>query len=140
MRPLVLAAALLAALLLAAGCTAPPVTNATATPTAAPPAVYDENDSGTTVPLGLGQELSINLPENPTTGYAWNATVTDGLLIVNTAYTPDPQSAGMVGVGGTRNWTVRGVRAGTQQFDAVYVRPFDPELSAGEFNLSVRVG
>lgn len=140
MRYLVLAAVLLAALLVAAGCTAPPPTNATATPTVAPPAVYSANDSGRTVPLGLGENLSISLPENPTTGYSWNATVTDGLLIAETAYAPDPQSTGMVGVGGTRNWTVRGVRAGTQQFDAVYVRPFDPELAAGEFNLTVQVG
>ena len=104
------------------------------------PAAYDANDSGKSVPLEIGQNLSISLPENPTTGYAWNATVTDGLLIAETAYAPDPQSTGMVGVGGTRNWTVRGVRAGTQQFDAVYVRPFDPELAAGEFNLTVQVG
>lgn len=137
MRSLVLAAALLTALLVAAGCTTPPPGNTTATPTTTQPAAYDANDSGKSVPLEMGQNLSISLPENPTTGYAWNAIVTDGLLIADTAYTPDPQSTGMVGVGGTRTWTVR---AGAQQFDAVYVRPFDPELSAGEFNLTVQVG
>ncbi len=140
MRFLVLGAALLAALLVAAGCTTPPPANPTVTPTAAQPAVYLVNDSGRTVPLGVGQGLTIRLPENPTTGYAWNASVTDGLLIVDSAYTPDPHPTNMVGVGGTRTWTVRGVRAGTQQFDAVYVRPFDPELPAGEFNLTVQVG
>lgn len=149
MKYLVLAVLLLAAFLLAAGCTTTPPSNATVTPvgtTAAPnattlqPGVYTAADSGKTVPLGLEQTLSIRLPENSTTGFAWNATVSDGLLITDTAYTPDAQSTGMVGVGGTRNWTVKGVRAGTQQFSAVYVRSFEPNLSAGEFNLTVQVG
>ena len=149
MRYLVIAVVLLAALLLAAGCTTTPPSNATVTPagtTAAPnvtpaqPAVYTMNDSGKTVPLGLQQSLSIRLPENPTTGYAWNATVSDGLAITDTAYTPDPQSTGMVGAGGTRNWTVRGVKAGTQRFSAVYVRSWEPNLTANQFNLTVQVG
>ncbi len=141
MRYLVLAALLLAALLLAAGCTTTPPSNATATPTrtTAQPAVYTMNDSGKTVPLGLQQNLSIRLPENPTTGYSWNASVTSGLLITDTAYTPDPQPVGMTGVGGTRNWTVRGVTAGTQRFSAVYVRPWEPNLTANQFNLTVQV-
>ena len=133
-------AALLAALLIAVGCTTPPPANATATPTAAQPVVYFANDSGRTVPLGFGQDLIIRLPENPTTGYSWNASVTDGLLITNTVYAPDVHPTNMVGVGGTRTWTVRAVQGGTGQFEAIYVRPFDPELPAGEFNLSVQVG
>ena len=84
--------------------------------------------------------MSIRLPENPTTGYAWNAAVRDGLVITQTAYTPDSQSTGMVGVGGTHHWTVKGVRSGTQQFNAVYVRPFEPNLEADLFNLTVQVG
>lgn len=149
MRHLVLASLLLVALLLAAGCATTPSTNATATPTRGPasptataalPGVYTVNDSGKTVPLGIGQNLSIALPENPTTGYSWNATVSTGLRIADTAYTPDPTAANVVGAGGTRNWTVQGVAAGTQRFDAVYVRPWEPNLAAGQFNLTVQVG
>ncbi len=132
---------LLAALLLAAGCTTAPPSNATATPTgtATVTAVYTAADRGRTVPLGLHQILSVRLPENPTTGFAWNASVTDGLVIVDTGYTPDAQASGMVGVGGTRNWTIRGDRAGTQRFSAVYARPWEPNLSADQFNLTVQV-
>jgi inhibitor of cysteine peptidase len=148
MRYLVLAALLLAALLVAAGCTTTPPANATATPTratvspnatAVPPGVYTINDSGRTVPLGLGQNLSILLPENPTTGYSWNATVSDGLRVTDAAYTPEPQTVAVVGGGGTRNWTVQGVTAGTQRFDAVYVRPWEPNLTANQFNLTIQV-
>jgi inhibitor of cysteine peptidase len=145
MKHLVLAAVLLAALLLAAGCTTTPPSNATATPTptAAPNAtipVYTMNDSGRTVPLGLNQSLEISLPENPSTGYTWNASMTTGLMIVDSEYTADPASAGMAGSGGTRTWTVQGVLAGTQQFSAVYVRPWEPNLAAEQFNLTVQVG
>lgn len=149
MKYIVLAVILLVSLLLAAGCTTTPPANATVTPTGtttAPNAttvqtgVYTLNDSGKTVPLGLQQTLGIRLPENPTTGYSWNASVSTGLVIVDTAYTPDPVTPGVVGAGGTRNWTVRAVQAGAQQFSAVYVRPWEPNLSAGEFNLTIQVG
>ncbi len=146
MRYLVLAALLLAALLFAAGCTTTPSSNATATPTktVAPNsttmAVYTANDSGKTVPLVLQQSLSIRLAENPTTGYAWNATVTDGLQIVDTAFTLDAQAANLSGAGGVRNWTVKATKAGTQRFSAVYVRPWETNVTpADQFNLTVQV-
>ncbi|HIH03995.1 MAG TPA: hypothetical protein HA263_09170 [Methanoregulaceae archaeon] len=154
MRYLVLAAILLAALLLAAGCTTTPPTNTTVTPTKttvgttgttiAPNnttmAVYTANDSGKTVPLGLQKSLSIRLPENPTTGYSWNASVTDGLQIVDTAFTLDAQAANLTGAGGVRNWTVKAVTAGTQRFGAVYVRPWETNVTpADQFNLTVQV-
>lgn len=142
MRYLLALVLLLAALLVAAGCTSAPPSNATATPTgtAAATTIYTAADSGKTVPLGLQQTLSIRLPENPTTGFVWNATVTDGLVIVDTAYSPDAQATGMVGVGGTRNWTVRGAKAGTQQFSAVYARPWETnQTAADQFNLTVQV-
>lgn len=143
---LILGAVILAALVLAAGCATTPPANATVTPTTAtatPNAttpVYTINDSGRTVPLGLNQTLSIRLPENPTTGYSWNATVSSGLQIVNTLYTPEPAAPTLVGAGGSRNWTLRGVVAGTQRFDAVYIRPFEPNLVADQFNLTIQVG
>jgi inhibitor of cysteine peptidase len=148
MKYIVLVLAVLVALLIAAGCTTTPPANATVTPTGttiAPnattvqPGVYTLNDSGKTVPLGLQQTLSIRLPENPTTGYSWNASVSTGLVIVDTAYTAEPAATGIVGAGGTRNWTVRAVQAGAQQFSAVYIRPWEPNLSAGEFNLTIEV-
>ncbi len=47
----------------------------------------------------------------------------------------------MTGVGGTRNWTVRGVGTGTQRFSAVYVRPWETnQTPANQFNLTVQVG
>jgi len=153
MRHLVLAAILLAALLLAAGCTTTPSSNATVTPnktivvptnTTLPVnstvAVYTANDSGKTVPLGLQKSLSIVLPENPTTGYEWNASVTSGLKIVDTAFTLDARAANLTGAGGVRNWTVQGVAPGTQKFSAVYVRSFEPNVTpVDQFNLTIQV-
>ena len=146
MRYLVLAALVLAALLFAAGCTAPPSNTTTVTPTKTivsnntTMAVYTVNDSGRTVPLGLQQNLSIRLAENPTTGYLWNATVTDGLRIVDTQFTPDAQAANQAGAGGVRNWTVQGVAAGTQRFTAFYARPWETnQTPIDQFNLTVQV-
>jgi predicted secreted protein len=69
--------------------------------------------------------LVIQLAENPTTGYSWNATVTSGLTIIDDAYEPYPQSRGMVGAGGTHFWILSGTAAGEQKFSAIYMRPWE---------------
>jgi inhibitor of cysteine peptidase len=137
-KPLILAAIflLLAGMLVLSGCTTQPATNTTPTPTAVPTTsapvggndmkVYNETANGTIVkiPLGTGGCI-VQLAENPTTGYSWNATVTSGLAIVNDTYTQDPVSQGMVGAGGIHSWILKGTAAGEQKFSAVYMRSWE---------------
>jgi inhibitor of cysteine peptidase len=136
-RTLVYSAAavlLLAGMLVVSGCTTQPATTpaTTTVPTTSAPVggndmkVYNETANGTTVkiPLGTGGCI-VRLAENPTTGYAWNATVTAGLAIVNDTYVQDPLSQGMVGAGGTHSWTLTGTVAGEQKFSAVYMRSWE---------------
>jgi predicted secreted protein len=88
--------------------------------------VYNETANGSTVKIPLGSGgLVIQLAENPTTGYSWNATVTSGLTIIDDAYEQDPQSQGMVGGGGTHFWILSGTAAGEQKFSAIYMRPWE---------------
>jgi len=85
-----------------------------------------EQNSSTAITLPVGSTTTIELKENPTTGYAWNVTLTPGLKIETDSYIMDNTSTDRVGVGGTHRWVVRGVSAGKQTFSAIYKRPWEP--------------
>ncbi len=80
-------------------------------------------DEAGPITMAMHTTTYIELMENPTTGYLWNATVTPGLAIVNDTYIPpaDP----MPGAGGMHAWTVEAIAPGDQTFTAVYHRPWE---------------
>lgn len=82
--------------------------------------------SGSRETMMLNDTRSIYLKENPTTGYGWNATISEGLRIEEDTYIADPVSPGIVGSGGVHFWLIRAVEKGNQTFDAVYNRPWEP--------------
>lgn len=123
------------AAILVAGCTqpTPPVTpTATATmtavptpsPTAAPVhPVYNESDNGMTEALALGTSFTVVLDENPTTGYSWNVSVTDGLNVTNDTFIPP--TSGLMGAGGIHTWDVLTTKTGLQEFSGIYMQPWE---------------
>lgn len=82
--------------------------------------------SGARETMMLNDTRSIYLKENPTTGYGWNATISEGLRVEEDTYIADPVSPGIVGSGGVHFWLIRAVERGNQTFDAVYARPWEP--------------
>lgn len=116
------------------------------TPTPPPPVpgevyMFDQTNNGETYDVPLDAEIRIRLPENPTTGYSWQMTVTPGLVIENESYQPDDPGGRLVGAGGTRQWILRTVQPGLQTVTGVYARPW--ESAAGDqaaFTLHLRVG
>lgn len=128
-------ALLVTGMLLTAGCTGGPAGNNSTSPASSPPAnstlpVMTGNITGqktsSAITLPAGTTTTIELQENPTTGYAWNVTLSPGLLIENNTYLQDKGTADRVGAGGTHQWVVRGVSAGNQTFSAIYKRPWEP--------------
>jgi inhibitor of cysteine peptidase len=112
-----------------AGCTQP-TPPATQTPTATPAPsptpimnVYNESANGTTVTLPLGISFMVVLQENPTTGYSWNVSVTDGLEITNDTFAPP--TSGLIGAGGVHSWDVLITKTGLQEFSGIYMRPWE---------------
>jgi inhibitor of cysteine peptidase len=130
---IIIGIALCIAAVLIAGCTQPtppatPTPTATAPPTPVPTATpvmyaYNESADGQTVTLPLGTTFLVWLQENPTTGYSWNVTVTDGLEITNDTYIPP--TSGLIGAGGSHTWNVLTVKTGVQEFSGIYMRPFE---------------
>jgi putative hemolysin/predicted secreted protein len=83
-------------------------------------------DNGKTTDIAQGTRFAVELKENPTTGFMWNATVSSGLEILSSDYQQDKAAPGMVGVGGTHTWVLLAKDLGTQKFSAVYRRSWEP--------------
>jgi inhibitor of cysteine peptidase len=123
------------AAVLVAGCTQPtppatPTPTATATPSPTPSPteapmlpVYNESDNGMTVAQPLASSFLVILQENPTTGYSWNVSVTDGLELTNDTFIPP--TSGLIGAGGVHTWTVLTKKTGLQEFSGIYMRPWE---------------
>jgi inhibitor of cysteine peptidase len=73
------------------------------------------------VSVKAGDTFQVTLEENPSTGYAWNVSVTSGLNVINSTYLPSNTT--LAGVPGLRQWQIMAEGTGDQKFSAVYVRP-----------------
>jgi inhibitor of cysteine peptidase len=148
---------MLVLVLLVSGCTQPAATSpASAQVTAATPAPTDmtttlaaggkkmvtftEADNGKTQDMAQTTRFAIQLAENPTTGYQWNATLSPGLELQSTDYRVNDAAPGMVGVGGTRTWIIIAKDLGAQKFSASYRRSWEP-VTGNEtaYNVNINV-
>lgn len=96
----------------------------------------EQNGQNVTVPVK--SEVVVNLAENPTTGYSWNATVSPGLTITKDRYLQNATTEGMLGAGGTHTWTLVPETSGVFTFSAVYRRPWENLTGTEErFDLTI---
>ena len=84
-----------------------------------------ETENGKSEDIAQGTRFAVQLRENPTTGFGWNATVSSGLEIQSSDYRQDKATEGMVGVGGTRTWVIVAKDLGIQTFSATYRRSWE---------------
>jgi len=87
---------------------------------------FTEADNDTTGTIAQSTRFAVQLKENPTTGYQWNATLSPGLELQSSDYRMNDAAPGMVGVGGTRTWIIIAKDTGLQKFSAIYVRSWEP--------------
>ncbi len=110
---------LLALVLLISGCTQPAAG-------VKKMVTFTEADNGATGTIAQTTRFAVQLKENPTTGYQWNATLSPGLELQSSDYRVNDAPAGMVGVGGVRTWVIIAKDLGTQNFSASYRRSWEP--------------
>ena len=80
-----------------------------------------------------GEQLTIALDANPTTGFAWQlATPLDQTVVtlVNHAYQPPDDSK--IGAGGTDVWTFKAIGPGSTIITLEYRRPWEKDSPAAE--------
>ncbi|HMA05785.1 MAG TPA: protease inhibitor I42 family protein, partial [Methanomicrobiales archaeon] len=131
-----LALVCMAAAVLFAGCTTPGGNiPATPVPTTPVPATtqrpagtgsFDQSNDGGTYPISRGAEIELRLPENPTTGFSWNLSLSTGLSLINDSYIPSDTTGKLVGSGGTHVWFLSANLPGGQTVSGTYRRPWEP--------------
>ena len=88
----------------------------------------NENDSGKTVEIGVGDEFHVILPGNPATGYAWELIPLD-LNVLSRVKTEFFANNKMMGAGGVEVITLHAVAAGKSEVKLIYHRSFEHNVA-----------
>ncbi len=85
-------------------------------------------DEGKTIAASVGEEFTIALDSNPTTGYNWEETHDASMLsLVEDKYAPDEKAKGLVGAGGTQYYRFKALNKGDTEVTLVYKRTWEEE-------------
>ena len=98
-------------------------------------------DDGTRVEVAVGEQITLRLEGNPTTGWAWRVTVLDP-AVVAPAGEPDYESSSDAdGAGGTYTFRFDAVATGETQLVLEYAPTWGaPEAAPQVFSVTVAVG
>lgn len=96
------------------------------------------HDRPQAVTAAAGDRLTLRLPENPTTGYRWSATVRgDAIELVSSELLAGP--AGRPGAGGERVIVLRATHPGHGEAEFRLARSWAPDAPAEHWRLGVTV-
>lgn len=100
-----------------------------------------EADNGSTVDVGVGDQIIVTLPENPTTGYLWAVDQVDqAMLTLQASDYVSSDSPGATGSGGQRTFTFVAEQAGATDLQLKNWRDWEGDSSIVErFSLTVRI-
>jgi inhibitor of cysteine peptidase len=102
--------------------------------------VFDEKDNGALVEVRRGAKITIELNENPTTGYRWMITGIDEAFLVpeGDAFVPPDQKS--PGAGGLRRFFFRAKSEGSTALTLINKRVWQSDDQAvGTFKLATRI-
>ncbi|MDF0731154.1 protease inhibitor I42 family protein [Pseudomonas entomophila] len=92
--------------------------------------------------LQVGQNLTLTLPSNPTTGYRWlvQSPASNILRSLGPEVYSSPEEAGLVGSAGVSTWRFQASTAGESHLILVYQQPWAPEVRPVQtFDCAIRV-
>lgn len=88
-----------------------------------------KEDNKKKLKLKVGEELELNLPENPTTGYRWEIQETDDMKLQLQKMTFQVEPGKAMGAEGARNWVFKAIQAGDVKLRLNHWRPWMKEKS-----------
>lgn len=95
------------------------------------------NEDGKEIKVSVGQDFSISLPENRTTGYQWELDAGELVHVKSDSYVGNTSK---VGAGGMREYVLTADAAGESILKAVYIRPWEKGMKPTQvFEMKVRV-
>jgi inhibitor of cysteine peptidase len=96
-------------------------------------------DSGGSVEASVGDEITISLAGNPTTGYTWNVLQPQNADVVAFDDRDYEAESDAIGAGGTEELTFEAVAAGEATIELGYFRPWEPDQVDRTFTVAVTV-
>ena len=90
----------------------------------------EELKSATVMEARTGEEFTIILSANPTTGYQWQLAKPLNkkmVIFLNSEYIAD--KTGLIGSGGKEMWRFKALRKGSTNIKFKYVRPWEKSIS-----------
>jgi inhibitor of cysteine peptidase len=102
--------------------------------------VFAMKDNGGTVSLATQTVFNIELEENPTTGYRWNAPQFDNTHLVLESDQFSARGSTNIGAGGVRRFSFRVKTLGASSIHIEYARPWEKNAGAkpaAEFQIAV---
>lgn len=104
-----------------------------------PAQILGLGDSGQTMNLSVGDVVSVILDSNPSTGYGWQPTIPENLILLSQTFrlTEFEGSAQMVGVGGTDAFSFQVVSEGEGTLLMLYAPPGGQSAAIDRFELLV---
>ncbi len=94
--------------------------------------ILDASANGTTQQLKKGEVISITLESNPSTGYAWYATISDTTVVVQMGdpqyIEPTQSSTPIIGAAGTQTFLFQAVDAGSATITLDYKRAWEKDV------------
>ncbi len=92
--------------------------------------------------VAQGEQLTISLDANPSTGFAWQlATPLDEKVVTLVSHANQPPDNSSIGASGTDVWTFKAVGPGSTAITLEYRRPWEKDVPAAErktYSLLVR--
>jgi inhibitor of cysteine peptidase len=102
--------------------------------------VFSEKDNGASVEVPPQARITIELQENPTTGYRWIPQKVDRAVLAAAGDEYVPGDQGGLGAGGTRKFFFHARTAGTITLYFLHKRPWQAdETAVGKFQITVRI-
>lgn len=104
------------------------------------PLLFTEEDAGKTIELEVGDEFSIVLEGNITTGYTWEMVTTVGVVVEQIGEPVFENESDLVGAGGRMTLNFKATTPGRQTLQLVYHRPWEEDVAPLQtFSLNVVV-
>ncbi|NPE29755.1 hypothetical protein HNV12_17700 [Methanococcoides sp. SA1] len=85
--------------------------------------VFSEEANSSEISISMGDSIVLKLNENPSTGYSWDLSLPEGIVLIKDEFVgPDEP---MPGAGGVHEWTLKAVSKGNYQINAIYKRSWE---------------
>jgi inhibitor of cysteine peptidase len=105
-----------------------------------PAVIYGVKDAGKSVTVAVGTRFTIELEENPTTGYKWSSPEFDEKVLAPTSDQYTPAEGAAIGGGGKRTFGFVARAAGRTAIRLAYRRPWERDVvPEASFDMTVVV-